>query len=60
VRQVSLSTCRLCSVNTAARNPVPSSHKCFPLRYSHSPAEVIDVRDAEALGRIIAVLAQGW
>jgi putative aminopeptidase FrvX len=32
----------------------------WPLRYSHSPAEVIDVRDAEALGRIIAVLAQGW
>lgn len=32
----------------------------WPLRYSHSPAEVIDVRDAEALGRIIAVLARGW
>ena len=32
----------------------------WPLRYSHSPAEVIDVRDAQALGRIIAVLARGW
>jgi len=32
----------------------------WPLRYSHSAAEVIDTRDAEALGRIIGVLARGW
>ena len=32
----------------------------WPLRYSHSPAEVIDTRDADALARIIAVLAKIW
>ncbi|MBZ5539024.1 MAG: M20/M25/M40 family metallo-hydrolase [Acidobacteriia bacterium] len=32
----------------------------WPLRYSHSPAEVIDTRDADALARIIAVLAKSW
>jgi len=30
----------------------------WPLRYSHSPAEVIDTRDIDALGRIVAVLAK--
>jgi putative aminopeptidase FrvX len=29
----------------------------WPLRYSHSPAEVIDVRDVRSLSRIIAALA---
>ncbi len=32
----------------------------WPLRYSHSPGEVIDVRDAEALAQIVAVLAREW
>ncbi len=32
----------------------------WPLRYSHSPVEVIDTRDADALARIIAVLAKSW
>jgi putative aminopeptidase FrvX len=32
----------------------------WPLRYSHSPAEVVDVRDVEALGRIITAIAQSW
>ncbi|MGZ4878520.1 MAG: M20/M25/M40 family metallo-hydrolase, partial [Candidatus Angelobacter sp.] len=32
----------------------------WPLRYSHSPAEVIDLRDVEALGNIITAVAQGW
>lgn len=32
----------------------------WPLRYSHSPGEVVDVRDVEALSRIIAAIAQGW
>jgi putative aminopeptidase FrvX len=32
----------------------------WPLRYSHSPGEVIDTRDAEALGRIVALLARSW
>jgi putative aminopeptidase len=32
----------------------------WPLRYSHSPAEVIDARDLDALSRIIAVVARSW
>ncbi len=32
----------------------------WPLRYSHSPAEVIDTRDLDALGKIVAVLAKEW
>src|SRR5216684_670325 len=32
----------------------------WPLRYSHSPAEVIDTRDVDALAKIIAVLAKKW
>jgi putative aminopeptidase FrvX len=32
----------------------------WPLRYSHSPGEVIDTRDVDALSRIIAVLARNW
>ena len=32
----------------------------WPLRYSHSPAEVIDTRDETALARIIAVIARDW
>ena len=32
----------------------------WPLRYSHSPAEVIDTKDLDALGKIVAVLAREW
>lgn len=32
----------------------------WPLRYSHSPAEVIDTRDVDSLARIIAVVARSW
>ncbi len=32
----------------------------WPLRYSHSPAEVVDTRDVDALGRIVAVIAKSW
>ena len=32
----------------------------WPLRYAHSPAEVIDTRDLEALARIVTVIAQNW
>jgi len=31
-----------------------------PMRYSHSPAEEIDARDADSLSRIIAVVAKSW
>ena len=32
----------------------------WPLRYSHSPAEVIDTKDLTALAQIIAVIAREW
>ena len=32
----------------------------WPLRYSHSPAEVIDTRDVDALARIITAVARNW
>jgi putative aminopeptidase FrvX len=32
----------------------------WPLRYSHSPGEVIDTKDLDALGKIVTVLAQSW
>ncbi len=32
----------------------------WPLRYSHSPAEVIDTRDVDALARIVATIAKSW
>ena len=32
----------------------------WPLRYSHSPGEVIDTKDLDALGKIVAVLAKSW
>jgi putative aminopeptidase FrvX len=32
----------------------------WPLRYSHSPAEVSDMRDVDALTRIVAAVARGW
>ena len=32
----------------------------WPLRYSHSPAEVIDTRDVDALARIVAAISRSW
>jgi putative aminopeptidase FrvX len=32
----------------------------WPLRYSHAPAEVVDTRDVDALGRIVAAIARSW
>jgi putative aminopeptidase len=32
----------------------------WPLRYSHSPAEVIDTRDLDALSKIIEMIARKW
>ncbi|HUJ30975.1 MAG TPA: M20/M25/M40 family metallo-hydrolase [Candidatus Acidoferrum sp.] len=32
----------------------------WPLRYSHSPAEVIDTRDVDALAHIITAISKSW
>jgi putative aminopeptidase len=32
----------------------------WPLRYSHSPGEVIDTRDVDSLARIITAIARSW
>jgi putative aminopeptidase len=32
----------------------------WPLRYSHSPAEVIDTRDVDSLAHIITAIAKSW
>ena len=32
----------------------------WPLRYSHSPGEVVDIRDVDALARIVAAVARQW
>ncbi|HXE74986.1 MAG TPA: M20/M25/M40 family metallo-hydrolase [Candidatus Xenobia bacterium] len=32
----------------------------WPLRYSHSPGEVADLKDVEALARIVAALVKEW
>ncbi len=32
----------------------------WPLRYSHSPAEVIDTHDVDSLARIITAIAKSW
>lgn len=32
----------------------------WPLRYSHSPAEVIDTRDVDGLAHILTAIAKAW
>lgn len=32
----------------------------WPLRYSHSPGEVVNTRDVDALARIVAAVARSW
>jgi putative aminopeptidase len=32
----------------------------WPLRYSHSPGEVIDTRDLDGLAKIITLIGKGW
>lgn len=39
---------------------VPDVPLAWPLRYAHSPAEVIDLRDVQALARLIQVVAEDW
>jgi putative aminopeptidase len=39
---------------------VPDVPIGWPLRYSHSPAETIDLRDVASLAQIIQAVAEGW
>jgi len=39
---------------------VPDVAIGWPLRYSHSPVEVIDLRDVVNLGRLVLAIAQDW
>ena len=39
---------------------VPDVALGWPLRYSHSPAEVIDLRDVVSLGDLVQAVAEGW
>jgi putative aminopeptidase FrvX len=39
---------------------VPDVPIGWPLRYSHSPAEVVDLRDVRSLGAIVRAIAEGW
>ncbi|HUY13802.1 MAG TPA: hypothetical protein VMX16_09260 [Terriglobia bacterium] len=32
----------------------------WPLRYSHSPGEVVDTRDLDALSRMVAAVSRSW
>jgi putative aminopeptidase FrvX len=32
----------------------------WPLSYAHSPGEVIDTKDVDALGKIVEVVARQW
>ena len=39
---------------------VPDVPIGWPLRYAHSPAEVVDLRDVAHLGDVIAAIAERW
>ena len=39
---------------------VPDVAMGWPLRYSHSPAEVVDLRDVAALGSLVQAVAEAW
>ncbi len=46
--------------STFTRYGVPDVGLGWPLRYSHSPAEVIDLRDLVALAEVIRITAERW
>lgn len=39
---------------------VPDVAIGWPLRYSHSPAEVVDLKDVVTLGALVRAIAEGW
>lgn len=46
--------------STFAPYGVPDAAMGWPLRYSHSPAEVIDLKDLVGLARMVGAVATGW
>jgi putative aminopeptidase FrvX len=46
--------------STFAAYGVPDAPMGWPLRYSHSPAEVIDLKDLVGLARMVEAVAKGW
>jgi putative aminopeptidase FrvX len=39
---------------------VPDVAIGWPLRYAHSPAEVVDLHDVKALGTLVHAIAERW
>jgi putative aminopeptidase FrvX len=46
--------------STFAAYGVPDAPMGWPLRYSHSPAEVIDLKDLVGLARMVQAVAESW
>ncbi|HVX89193.1 MAG TPA: M20/M25/M40 family metallo-hydrolase, partial [Gemmatimonadales bacterium] len=46
--------------STFAAYGVPDAAMGWPLRYSHSPAEVIDLKDLVGLARMVEAVARSW
>jgi putative aminopeptidase FrvX len=46
--------------STFAAYGVPDAAMGWPLRYSHSPAEVIDLKDLAGLARMVEAVANSW
>lgn len=46
--------------STFAPYGVPDVALGWPLRYSHSPAEVVDLKDVVSLGELVLASAEGW
>jgi putative aminopeptidase FrvX len=46
--------------STFAAYGVPDAPMGWPLRYSHSPAEVIDLKDLVGLARMVEAVAKSW
>jgi putative aminopeptidase FrvX len=46
--------------STFASYGVPDAAMGWPLRYSHSPAEVIDLKDLVGLARMVEAVAKSW
>ncbi len=45
---------------SSRRGACPTCRSSWPLRYAHSPAEVIDLKDVQALAQLIQAVAEDW